>query len=487
MKPFILRDRIMKISNNRGVALVAVVLVFVFLSILTTSVVAMVYSDNMFSQADENQKKAYYAARSAITVVERAIKDQLEELKDLKDILKDKEQDHHSDPSDEARLAWEAARDDYETKLAYIRGTVLPTSAIGVLTHDVSISSADFETASNDFTVTVEFLSDEEFRLESSAEVNGQVKTVARLLNIKDEDYTSSINLSQMIGLFDNAIFVQENLKIKNNTKVSGDVSYPPGGFQYAQPIEFVGPGSLKERTGSVTLPTPEEFLHETSSYSGVSGTLPAKTKQDFDNLNKGNITPAANGAYSGKVTLKNTTLNFNAAAGDIIMQFDSVSMDNNTTINVNPGGKTVVLHFSFLEVPGNQTKINVKENGTLIIYLEDAGEFKNNIKFSCETNEAEAYIIISETANMKDKNNFAGNHLYIYAPLSEIDIKNNAVIDGAIISKTLTSDSGSGMTIRYRPPRKNIQIAETNEGGTILSLQTHSLSFGINSRWLKE
>ena len=68
-----LHQRIKRIGNNQGIALVVVLMVFVVSIILGTSAVSMAHNDNLFSQRQENSKQAYYAARSAVTLVEEAV------------------------------------------------------------------------------------------------------------------------------------------------------------------------------------------------------------------------------------------------------------------------------------------------------------------------------------------------------------------------------------------------------------------------------
>ena len=69
---------ICSLKNQDGVALVVVIMVFVVMTILGTSAVSMVYSDNVFSTHQEYTKMAQYAARSAVTVVEEAVKQKLD-------------------------------------------------------------------------------------------------------------------------------------------------------------------------------------------------------------------------------------------------------------------------------------------------------------------------------------------------------------------------------------------------------------------------
>jgi Tfp pilus assembly protein PilX len=281
-----------KVKEQQGMVLAVVVIIFAVIMIMTATVVTVVYSDTKLSLDDENGKKAYYAARSAIEITERAILKNLGELQDTKGTIISNIKSEVDNLNESFTNGIPATEEEYEMELDAIiasyssdidayksqyikfRNNVLPISAS--YTHKVTIDG--FDTDSNVFDVIVTPLLNTDpdddiiidaFRLDTTAAVNGKKVSVSKWVGIevkigdditieKMEQATSSDN-----HIFDDAIYSYGKLKF-GDAKGSGAIAKIEGTVTYEG--ELINAKGVNVTPYPKTPPTPIEDIPEPAS-----------------------------------------------------------------------------------------------------------------------------------------------------------------------------------------------------------------------------
>lgn len=464
----ILTQRLKKLNNSRGVALVVIIMVLVVTTILGASAVSMVYSDNMFSQHQEETRKAQYAARSAVTVVEKAIADKLEELEAIENQLQAAISAYLSSTTEAevasnlaAMQAKEAERDSLRDQIFGTASTdiVLPYDTVSDVSHTVQVtSSEEFDVDSgNEFTVTIEKIgtSGNKYRIESLTTLSNGDRTAKGKAVRQIVIESNPVVLSTLLptGWFEDALWAKDTITVGNNNHViQGNVTFGSGSTPSALEMD---PGyHIRKRDPSEELPpAPSAFFTTLVSSSPAIGTTTSATFFTPSGSNK-NITTANNAYYNNTITNR--------------IKFNDTYTVNTTTADV-------IQHIDFAEIDANNVTFNVSGANDYILYIGNIASPKatNNVTFKA-TGGADIYLIFDGDASNLVKNNIYGSNLYIYAPNSDLEFKNNiggegngqGTYTGAIIGKTIKIKNNAD--IKYQPtkPGKNTLFNRTGSSG---------------------
>ncbi|PKM84155.1 MAG: hypothetical protein CVU86_08715 [Firmicutes bacterium HGW-Firmicutes-11] len=485
--------RVKSINNRKGVAIVVVILVFVVTTILGASAVSLVYSDNMFSQHQEETKQAQFAARSAVTVVEKAIKDKLADLEEKEQQMNDAIADYLTQTEEPALTQkYDIMQEKITTRndlFEEIFGTVLSdvvlpfSTGIGV-THQVAVSGSDqFDIdQGNIINVSVTKQTDNVYRLESLTTVTNGNRTAKgkaiRVITIESNPEIVSTALPK--GWFEDALWAKNTITVGNNNHViTGNVTYgiPPA----PSAIEMDAGYTIRLRDTEEELPPePIDFFNTLISSNPAIETLDDTITFYSGSGNNKSITQANNAHYTNTSATK--------------IKFDSTYQVNTGST----GSGDVILRINYADIDSNKVEFIVSGDNDFIVYIGSmsSAQDKNNVTFK-STGGADIYLIFEGDATNFTKNNIYGSNLYIYAPNSDLDFKNNVggegngqgVFKGAIIAKSIKINNNAD--IKYVPTKqgKNTlfnRTTETNDGeDTEQTIYNYSPYF--SGKWLKE
>ena len=454
-----------KLKDQKGMALITVIVVFIVAAIFTTTVVAMVYSDSKFSFDDENGKKAYYAGRSAISATEKAILDQINNLAAEKgniaigiraDINNLNEQFTTGVIATQAEydadlesliLSYDSQIQDYKNDYSAFVGKVLPLS--GSYTHNVTING--FETDSPDFDVTVTPIMTggaiDAYRLETQAAVNGVTVKVAKWLGAtigaSDSITLNSLQLQPPDDhVFDDAIYSYGDLKFGQG---SGDSR-----AQVTGGITYEGNLTNEDNVVSDSLPYLQTPQTAASAIPGPASLLPVDpdTLQTKGSVLPATITPANNGYYTGNVEWKeNYTVD--TSSGDVVLKFTQV---------------TTTSSYRFYVTGSHHFYIYLLDSVNPGVCIDSRTNTNNSTVFDCEAAVPNAYIIIDQPAGQRDASantmnfdlgkNQTTMEVYVYAPYTCLEFKNNFDFTGSIVAGGF--DIWNKTVITYRAPDVN-------------------------------
>lgn len=492
-------QRIKRIGNNQGIALVVVLMVFVVSIILGTSAVSMAHNDNLFSQRQENSKKAYYAARSAVTVVEEAVMAKIEELKTQISIVQQKANAYNdaiaagAAPAELAQKADELATAEaiYDSLHQQIMGTsvkamILPNSYYAQLTHEVAIDSGgdkfDIDDPDTPLPVTISYDDTKEgvYRIESEATRNGVKGKAVRILDINSTNTTIHIASE---GVYRGALEALGYIDNGNSTVINDSNAYygeNADGQTNGPEIEF-NPSSFstEELPEDTVFATPIDYFATITP--GVTLTSYPSATPDFYSTDKVgkkdeySIDSTNNGSYQSN-KLWDRTYNVNTTGGNVILRFNSLSLSSNNVVFDVTGGKHLIIYIDYVVPFQGSNKMTFKAEGT-----------------------SDVYLILAGDATEFAKNNITGNNVYVYASESTVDFKNGiggTYLDdkgkeqagpfiGAIKAKNIKL--GNSALFTYTPP--NLNNPSGSEGGSSaadLVLTQLTIDMG-SSFWAKD
>jgi len=498
----------LKIKEQQGMALAAVIIIFSLIMILTATMVTAVYSDTKFSADDENGKKAYYAARSAVEVVEKAILKNLGELQDTKGDIIESIKDEVNELNENFSNGTPATEEEYEEDLNAIlasysgdveaykdqykefRENILPGDPDPEYTHTVTIDG--FETESNEFDVVVTPMLDADpdddilidgFRLETEATVNGKTVKVAKWVGIEikagDEILIETLEKHEATGehIFDDAIYSYGNLQFGPGGG-GGAVAQVIGGVTYEG--EITNGANVSVTPYHKTPPTPKADIIEPSSLIPGGG----EGLQEKTNTLPSNITPASSGYYKQNVTLTGN-YNVNTSGGDVILKFSSISVDKKG--------------YSFTISGGNNLYFYLYDEKAYGVDFDSDRNSNNETPFSCSGG-SNLYFIIDQPEDQRDpntnimsfdlgKNKTTMNNMYLYAPFTTVSFKNSFDFTGAIVVGGI--DMKNNAKVTYHSPTDD--PSDDDDGifagdPVVMAISgTDALNYISGSYWLKK
>lgn len=500
-----------KLKEQNGMALVAVVLVFVVIMILTSTAVAMVYGDTKFSHDDEKGKQAYYAARSAVEAVEKGMLDELGAVQDAKGaIMNDMAIEVNALNADfeaglipteeEYDLALDAiiasyAGDinDYEALYGDFMDYILPSS--GSYTHFVTIDG--FDTDSTEFEVVVtpipntdpddDYIIDA-FKLTATASMDGKESKAVKWVGIRVEpgDTITLQTLDQDIeivsNLFDNAIYSY------------GDLTFGEGGG--ASSAEVIGgivyEGELENGDNVSTVPfhkTPPTAAADIVEPSSLLPVAVSDLQERTTNLESVLTAEDDNGYYKQAVKWSGTyTVNTSdATGGDVVLMFNSVTVDKKNGYQFNvTGGNNLYIYIYDQKADGVDFTLTTNSN--------------NETPFTISSSSSHIYFIIDQPLDQREvetndmefdlgKNKITMDNVYIYAPFTCLSFKNSFDYTGSIVVGGLEIKNNAVVT--YKEPDNNPEgPGEEIFVGEEISIPvsgTDTLTYSGGSYWLKK
>ena len=444
-------------NNKKGVALVAVILIFAVLAILTSSIGISVYGDYKFSQSDEKHKIALYAARSAVESVEGAIRSEIQDLDGIRSQMT-------SSTITQSELDILSAK--YNILLDKIYGTaakvvVLPNSSHPTVNHTVNMGDVGLDISSSNAVVSVNYLSSNKYQLISSVTSSGYNATAEKIIGATKQ--VENININGNLS-FRDAITAKGDVIFNNNNTVVGKIraggNITKGNNNNVDPKTPLDPNA--------TFKTASAFFTDIKSKAGV-------TLSNITTSLPNNINSTKNGVYTNPVNFgNNSDYTVDTSNSDVFLQINQLSnIGNSVNIYVN----------------GDKTKNNGVPHA-LFLYVKDITNGGSN-GFTLKGTDAEIYFILDKTAgNEVGKNNIFGTNLYMYAPESDLYLKNSSTISGSVICKTFTPQGNvnNNDIITYKPPQNSIINGLTyyDSGGTeIIATQINTVSLDTNSHWV--
>jgi hypothetical protein len=504
-----------KIKEQQGMALALVIIIFSLIMIFTATMVTAVYSDTKLSADDENGKKAYYAARSAVEVVEKAILKNLGELQDLKGNIINSIKNEVDELNENFQNGIPATEEEYEVELDAIlasysgdveaykdqykkfRDYILPGDPDHEYIHTVTIDG--FDTESNEFHVVVRALFNEDpdddilidgFRLETQATINKKTVTVAKWVGIQikegDEILIEALEQHETTDkhVFDEAIYSYGDLHFGPGNgamaEVVGDITYEGDLYNGNKKIDNPTQANVNVTPYHKTPPTPKgEILEPSSLIPGGVDSLLEKT-----NTLPQNITPSDSGYYKQNVIFSGD-YNVDTSEGDVILKFSSIAVDKDGYKFTISGGHD--LYFYLYDEKASGVDFNTDRNSN------------NETPFSCSGG-SNFYFIIDQPEDQRDpntnvmsfdlgKNKTTMNNVYLYAPFVTISFKNKFDFTGSIVVGGI--DIKNNAKVTYHIPSNNpaapgdlIFVGDQIE---IPISGTDSLNYVSGSYWLKK
>lgn len=481
-----LRQRIKGIRNNKGVALVVILMVFLVTIILGTSAASIVFSDNMFSIHQKESKQAYYAARSAISVVEAAIIEEVKAQKEKADLV--------LAASTPEQLI--AAQIDYEAVTNRLMGdgadiTVLPNVTKDSVRHKIVLSSNQFDIDEDpdEILVDVGYRPDGTYLIEAKATVNGTESKASRILYLNSVPQVKSI--TQAAIAFKNALYAHQDITSKTSqgsaiTTVNGTASW---GYGFPKPnltYGMTGQDSTitQDMYGergpdqSPTL-TSADTMFERIAGSGTlgSGTLPVPKKVSGKNVY--DLTAANSGVFTSLDL--DGTYNADTTAGDVVLKISYADFTNNVNFKITQGTNHLIIYVVDSVGDGNNLTFEGRSHDT-----SDPNASHSDIMF-----------ILGDGVDKFAQNNIMGKYFYIYAPHSELEIDNNIGgvgskadqelgLVGAIIANSIYV--GNGGTITYKAPNDDLleDFGDMYASGSAITLTVNTYTESSLSYWLK-
>ncbi len=487
-----------KLKNQQGMALVFVIVVFIVLVIFTSTVVAIVYSDSELSFEDENGKKAYYAARSAIEATEKAVLDEINELSTEKGTIATSLRDEINTLNEEFVSGVITTEEEYDAEFELILqsyasqiqdyknsyndfvGTVLPFS--GTYTHEVTING--FETDFPDFDVTVTTImagsSIDAYRLETQATVKGTTIKVAKWLGatIGAEDSITLSSLNQQasgIHVFDDAIYSYGDLRFGTGggaakAQVIGGITYEGVLTNGDNVVSSSLPYHQTTKTADEDIPEPASLLPVNPDSLQTKGSVLPVT-----------ITAANNGYYMGNVQWKeNYSVDTNS--GDVVLKFTQV---------------TTTKDYSFYVTGSHDLYIYILDSVNPGVCIDSRASTNNSQVIDCASTTPNTYLIIDQPAGQRDTATNTMNfdmgknqtimEAYIYAPYTSMEFKNNFDFTGSIVAGGY--DIWNKTTITYKEPVNNPPLSDPDfiTADYVIDLAgAREVTYTKGSYWLK-
>jgi len=472
------------ISNNKGVALVTVLLVMLVLTILTTGVIAISMSNYNQSSTTVDHKQAYYVAEAGVNYQVKMFEATVNTL-----IAANK----NSAEINEGINTWVAAAANVEQTLGTVSGVTRTFTATASRTgNDITISSTG-----NVGTVTRTLTK----KIAISGFLIDKAILTSGTLNINKTDvFNGPI---QTLSNIDNTVLIDKLGKV---SEVSIPTPVPPKTFEdVIDGCTAVGPISdMTCQTGAYTY----EVIYDdsiTSLPAVIVPTTPAISKTNdklavYKISGKSNMVSSTGAIVISSSTATASTYNL-AALNNSKTTFYSPSISITGTVAnfaIDIGNKDIQIVTDKLNLKGS---FKITGTGTLTIFVTNA-----NFVYSCgnkvvcgvkgnnKTEVADQFIVVitgtsGQTVNLSTNggatymslitninlnlnmggngsfNGFfatsgtsislggtAGSNALVYAPNAIIDIGGNATITGSLIGKSFRNVNSNATKVTYNP-----------------------------------
>lgn len=312
-------------------------------------------------------------------------------------------------------------------------------------------------------------------------EFSGQIKytiipatrdlTIKYTASLESFEDTYSLRLVKSGSLYLGAALISKNtLEIENNGKIDGDVEVLNGDLILNNNVQIVGNVYVKGKIVSAKGGGGSRPIIRKNAYAGgsidedvnVYGTkYPNQNPVPFPSQAMNQSFPLPNpppeknqpvksipsdsvvrqsGNY-GDITIQNKNkIVFDTSNGDLSIYAKNIYFDNQGTIEVTGSGK-VKIYFENNVGPlgnaNNQVTIDIKNGSQILLYSAGSGtmSFKNGLEVKVEEN--------------------TNGALFIYAPKVTLNVQNNFVLKGALITDNLTG--GNNLNLSFISPGDNL------------------------------
>ncbi|MDH4239391.1 MAG: hypothetical protein OEW48_07495 [Phycisphaerae bacterium] len=278
----------------------------------------------------------------------------------------------------------------------------------------------------------------------------------------KSSRYQKTVNCTlEMKGIFEYAIYVAENLTLRNGTTIS---AYNQGADD--PPLQI---GTNSTESGAVTCKTgvtingdivigpggdPDVVINNTSEASITGSTYPSLIKNKTPNIN----VPQAlvDMVSSGSIT-SSTTMSSSAKYNSI--NLTGASTDPNKIDKVTVDGNIKIYVMGDLRL-GNGDAVEIQPNASLAVflggnlYIDNSGAINNLTK---DPKKLKIYGL--DTCTNIDFKNSGIFYGAIYAPEADIHLYNGFNVYGAVVGKSFTQDVNANffydMSLREAAPHE--------------------------------
>ena len=324
-------------KNQKGAALVLVLLAFLVITILGTALVTVSLAEVKQATAVDRDMKAYYLARSAADATMKWIEDTIADI-NMMPITTEAE-----------ILAYEAAVDEFELVVPSAEGVYRQGNVSGI----EGVDSVEIWRESGQIYV------------KATATVNGFSSSASVRLDqaASTEDYlevTETVEVPEGSGPGDfvDALYATGDLRINGAATISGDVRYEETAHINGSWTITEGYFGPSEDTREFSWPPPEDL--DTRIWPG------------------NNTLNASHAGRYGTVTLISETVTINTQGQDVILHIGKLILNGAPTINVNGNGRL----FLFLDDITSNGTLTLDSSANRNVYMilgDEVNEFKFN------------------------------------------------------------------------------------------------------------
>lgn len=410
----------MLMRNDKGVALVIVIISMMVLSVFGATMVAVSASETTGVTRQHDQMQAYYAAWSGANMVAHYIMENPDSLPDMRQFVN--------------RLIVAGKSGSVDLGEAGEFSVLVTRSGQHIVIESKGLSGKAAET------VTLTLL-----------ERTGWFSPAFDVAVFGNQSFVMNNN-SQATGNVGSNSNSSFSIDMRNNTRIDGNVMVGVS----ANLGTAVRRGNNSVITG-VVRNLDKQRIYPLPPFPAFPADLPYKGSLLRNNNSTGSIT--GNGYYDSIQFNNNSTLTINLS-GDTLIRVRSLSLGNNSSI-VLAGSGTLSLYVENSFSLGNNSTVNHNGNtASLFMYYKGGNELSlagNNSVFNgtvfaqtadidIENNASIKGHIISGGSKIEISNNVEAMVRAIYAPLATIELKNNVAITGAVIGNIVDMSNNTSV-----------------------------------------
>lgn len=509
------------LHGQQGMSLVVTILLVVVLSVVSAGVVFVVVSEINEVKYQQRHSAAYYKARSNALEVIKAVRQEIIVLDDAHADLgkiKDRMEANRSssyDPTADLAL-YQSALTSYQNAYNRFVQHVLPGGSYinSTFKHYIDTNNT------GDY-VTVKYLNGKGYLFSSTATLNNKTATSSMywkvdtrtwdLIVYDNRDPDPEDPQSPYKGKsanFEDALYSGKDIRFDQHMQIYGSgVSYV-GNLTNANLI--LDPGYLSKKIETADIVEPAEFLQRLSAngvqinsdplYNGTARTA-------FVGLGSPAIlTPSHNGYYTNNafnalMAVNGRQIAVDSTLGDVILKLDNLSLDcNNVTITVT-GSHKFIIYVD--DISKTQPTWDVLTYGTHPV------SFRNSLNIVSGVGVPNTFLLVNNrnfTVNnttIYDRRPFIGALVtnavtvdmnsfnfdgYIYAPWCRIMLKNNILINGAMVGGDFAANNNINVhfvgpfihfpLVPYTTPTPNPSITPTGTSSRKKFVQSSTSEF---------
>ncbi|MET3574632.1 pilus assembly PilX N-terminal domain-containing protein [Bhargavaea ullalensis] len=432
--------------NDKGYALVLVLLFVTIISLTMAGLSLKMTNDLKQTDKEQDSQGAYYVAEGGVADVMQMISDRIEDIAESqksasgfynqfeKEFIKTQKVDGFS-------------KNNGESPFAYVTISKAVGSPQG------------------------------QYQIESIGEIGSRKRTVAGAFKIEFKEGSGGITLPPGMG-----IYAKQKIDLNNNAVINGDAilsgnisgglsmgnNSEINGTAYVQSDKVVDRGNKakvqKVIVGNLSVPDYQLPVFP------AKPNIPATKNLTIS----GNKTELINGDLAGYNNVKlenNAVLTFNTGNQDTTIVMNDLDISNSGVLKINGTGKVSIYLTGGLSL-NNNSVIEGKQTKNLTIYIGPSGRKNNPREIKFGNNSIVTASLYASDANIEFSNNasivgvvvtggksvrFSNNSTadsqdqstLIYAPKAVVEVNNNAVLYGSIVSLKTTLGNNAVITAK--------------------------------------